>query len=73
MMIFVGAQNDLTTAWNLADVIMGCMATVNILAIVLLGGIAVKVLRDYEEQKKQGLDPVFKAEKLGIHNTDLWK
>lgn len=73
LMVFIGAQNDLTTAWNLADVIMGCMATVNIVAIVLLGGIAIKVLKDYEEQKAQGLDPVFKAERIGIHNTDLWK
>ena len=52
---------------------MGCMATVNIIAIILLGGIALKVLKDYQEQKAQGLDPVFKAEKIGIHNTDLWK
>lgn len=73
LMVFFGAQNDLTTAWNLADVIMGCMATVNIIAIILLGGIAIRVLKDYEEQKAQGLDPVFKAEKVGIHNTDLWK
>lgn len=73
LMIFVGAQNDLETAWGLADVIMGCMATVNIIAIMLLGGIALKVLKDYQEQKAQGLDPVFKAEKIGIHNTDLWK
>lgn len=73
LMIFMGAQNDLQTAWDLADVIMGCMATVNIVAIILLGGIAIRVLKDYEEQKAQGLDPVFKAEKVGIHNTDLWK
>ncbi len=73
LMVFFGAQNDLTTAWNLADVIMGCMATVNIIAIILLGGIAIRVLKDYEEQKAQGLEPVFKAEKVGIHNTDLWK
>lgn len=73
LMVFIGAQNDLETAWGMADVIMGCMATVNIIAIVLLGGTAIKVLKDYQEQKAQGLDPVFKAEKVGIHNTDLWK
>lgn len=73
LMVFVGAQNDLQTAWNLADILMGFMATVNIIAIILLGGIAIRVLKDYEEQKSQGLNPVFKAEKLGIRNTDLWK
>jgi AGCS family alanine or glycine:cation symporter len=73
IMIFIGAQIDLSLAWNLADVIMGCMATVNIIAIVLLGGIAMKVLRDYEEQKAQGLNPVFHPDKLGIKNTECWK
>ena len=73
LMIFTGAQLDLTLAWNLADVIMGGMATVNIISILLLGGIAIKVLKDYQEQKAQGLNPVFHAEKLGITNTDCWK
>lgn len=72
-MVFIGAQVDLTTAWNLADVLMGGMATVNIISIVILGGIALKVLDDYQKQKAQGLNPVFKAESIGIHNTDLWK
>lgn len=73
LMVFAGAQVDLSLAWNLADVIMGGMATVNIISIVLLGGIAMKVLKDYQEQKAQGLNPVFRAEKLGIKNTDCWK
>lgn len=73
LMVFAGAQADLKLAWNMADVIMGCMATVNIIAIVLLGGIAMKVLKDYQEQKSQGLNPTFHAEKLGIKNTDCWK
>lgn len=72
-MIFLGAQVDLKTAWDLADVLMGFMATVNIVAMLLLGNIAVKVLKDYQTQKAQGLDPVFKAERLGIKNTDCWR
>lgn len=73
LMVFIGAQIDLTTAWNLADVLMGCMATVNIFAIVLLGGIAIKALDDYVAQKKEGKDPVFKAKDIGLNNTDWWK
>ena len=41
--------------------------------IVLLTRPANKVLRDYEAQKKAGLDPVFDAEKCGIEGTYLWK
>ena len=34
---------------------------------------ACKVLKDYTRQKKQGLDPVFKAKDVGLDNTDFWK
>ena len=71
--IFLGAQADFSTEWNLADVLMGFMAIENILVIFLLGGIACKVLKDYTRQKKQGLDPVFKAKDVGLDNTDFWK
>ena len=71
--IFLGAQADFRTVWNLADVLMGFMAIENILVIFLLGGIAFKVLDDYTKQKKQGLDPVFKAKNVGLNNTDTWK
>lgn len=71
--IFLGAQADFSTVWNLADVLMGFMAIENILVIFLLGGIAFKVLDDYTKQKKQWLDPVFKAKNVGLNNTDTWK
>ena len=71
--IFLGAQADFSTVWNLADVLMGFMAIENILVIFLLGGLAFKVLDDYTKQKKQGIDPVFKAKNVGLNNTDTWK
>lgn len=49
--------------WNLADITMGAMASVNIIAIFLLGGIVMKALKDYEIQRKNGKRPVFKGEK----------
>jgi AGCS family alanine or glycine:cation symporter len=33
---------------------------------------AIIALKDYEKQKKQGLDPVFNSTKLGIKNADYW-
>lgn len=71
--VFLGAQADFSLVWNLADITMGCMAIVNIIAILILGNIAMKVLKDYETQKKAGKNPVFKAENVGIKNTDCWK
>lgn len=71
--IFLGAQADFSLVWNLADITMGCMAIVNIIAIFLLRNIACKALRNYEEQKKAGKNPVFKAADIGLYNTDVWK
>ena len=70
--VFLGAQADFSVIWNVADITMGGMAVLNIVVILLLGGTAVKVLRDYEEQKKRGVEPVFRAEELGIGNTECW-
>ena len=71
--IFLGAQADFSLVWNLADITMGCMAIVNIIAIFLLRNIACKALHNYEEQKKAGKNPVFKAADIGLYNTDVWK
>lgn len=70
--IFFGAQSDFSLMWNIADITMGCMATVNIIAIVLLGNIAIRVLKDYERQLKTGKNPEFHAKEIGIDNTDCW-
>lgn len=73
VVIFFGAQASFSTIWDLADVLMGFMAIVNIIAILLLGKIAFTCLKDYSAQKKQGKDPVFDPERLGIANADCWK
>ncbi|MGN0243225.1 MAG: alanine/glycine:cation symporter family protein [Lachnospiraceae bacterium] len=71
VVIYFGAQADFTLVWNIADITMGCMAIVNIIAIFLLGKIALKVLGHYEEQKKQGKDPVFYEDEAGLTGT-VW-
>lgn len=69
--IFLGAQADFSLVWNIADITMGLMAIVNIIAIFLLGNIALKVLNHYEDQKKQGKEPVFREGDIGITGT-VW-
>ena len=71
--VFVGAQANFDTVWNLADVLMGLMAIVNIVSILLLSKISMKVMNDYTRQKKEGKDPQFHPDKLGIKNTQCWK
>ena len=72
-MVFFGAQNNMDVAWSLADITMGVEAIINIIVIVLLSGIAFRTLKDYEDQRKEGKDPVFRESNIGIDNTDVWK
>ena len=70
--ILFGAQADFSLIWNIADVTMGFMAIVNIIAIFLLGKIAFKILDNYMKQKKAGKNPVFYEDEVGIEGT-VWK
>ncbi len=72
-MVFFGAQNSIDVAWSLADITMGLEAIVNIVAIVLLSRIVFASLKDYEEQKARGLDPVFRESNIGLDDTEVWK
>jgi len=72
-MVFVGAVSRSGLAWTLGDIGVGSMAWINIIAILLLSPTVIKVLRDYEKQKKEGLDPKFHPKELGIENADWWE
>ena len=72
IVIFLGAQANFNTIWNLADILMGFMAILNIIVILFLGKIAIKCLNDYCCQKKSNIDPVFNQEKLNIKGTTYW-
>ena len=69
--VFLGAQANFSLVWNLADVTMGFMAIVNIIAIFMLRKTAVAALDDYEQLKKQGKKPVFDEKSIGISGT-VW-
>lgn len=69
---FFGTIRTSTVAWNLADIGVGILAWLNIIAIILLTKPAIATLKDYEAQKKLGLDPVFVPERCGIKDADLW-
>lgn len=70
--IFVGAQMDFTTVWDLADVLMGLMALVNLVAILLLGNQVLTVLKDYSRQRRAGKNPVYRASDVGVGDVQVW-
>lgn len=68
-----GSVKTAEAAWTLGDIGVGVMAWLNVIAILLLRKPALKVLKDYERQRKAGKKPVFNAKEAGIENTDEWK
>ncbi|MCP1313209.1 MULTISPECIES: sodium:alanine symporter family protein [unclassified Halomonas] len=59
-MIMVGSVASLGAIWNFADLSMGAMAIINLVAILMLSPIAFALFRDYEKQLKAGVEPVFR-------------
>ena len=71
--LFYGTARSAELAWAMGDIGVGLMAWLNIVAILILQKPALVALRDYEQQKRQGIDPVFDPDALGIRNADLWR
>lgn len=70
--IFIGANMDFSTVWNLADILMGIMAIINLVAISMLGRTAILALEDYMKQKREGKNPVFLASDIDLKNAEAW-
>ncbi|WP_088035960.1 alanine/glycine:cation symporter family protein [Evansella clarkii] len=73
-MVVFGAVAEVTLVWNLADLFMGLMAVLNLVAIFLIGKVAYSVLVDYTDQRKAGKNPVFFAKNIpGLKGTECWE
>lgn len=53
-MVLFGAVASVPFVWNLADLFMGLMVIVNLIAITMLSKVAFAALKDYSRQKKRG-------------------
>lgn len=72
LVIMYGSINQAKLAWDIGDLGVGLMAWFNIIAIILLQKPALAALKDYEKQKKEGKDPVFDPEDIGVYNAHIW-
>ena len=72
LVIMYGSVNQAKLAWEIGDIGVGLMAWFNIIAILLLQKPALAALKDYEKQKKQGKDPLFNPEDIGVTNAHIW-
>lgn len=74
---FYGTIKAADVAWGMGDVGVGLMAWLNIIGIIVMFFIAkpaIKALKDYEKQKKAGVEKyTFDPIKLGIKNAKFWE
>ncbi|SDJ00127.1 alanine/glycine:cation symporter family protein [Billgrantia gudaonensis] len=62
LLVCWGATTDLGTAFGFADVTMGLLAVTNLVALILLFKKGLRILKDYDDQRRQGVSqPIFDA------------
>ena len=72
-LVLIGSVIAVDLAWTIAGVSMVFIALINLVVIALLAPTAVKLLKHYNAQRAQGLDPIFLASDLPeIKNVEVW-
>ena len=64
VLIFTGSLMTIDLVWSLVDFFMVIMTVCNLIALLLLGRYALRLLRDYQQQRREGRDPVFRKDTL---------
>ena len=65
LMVIFGALASFELVWNIVDFFMAFLTACNLVAIVLLGRYAFRLLDDYRQQKRRGIkEPVFHRSQL---------
>jgi AGCS family alanine or glycine:cation symporter len=73
---FYGAANTADLAWSIGDIGVGLMAWLNFIAIFLLRKPALAMLKDYESQKKKGIEePIFDPDtsEVDVPKLAIWQ
>src|SRR5919106_1763109 len=70
-LVLWGSLQDLGTAFGFADITMGLLAVVNLAAVILLIKVGLRIMRDYDEQKRAGIaHPVFDPDRFADLDID---
>ena len=65
VMVMFGALASFELVWNIVDFFMAFLTACNLIAIVILGRYAFRLLDDYRQQKRKGIkEPVFHRRQL---------
>jgi len=72
VMVLFGAVASFDLVWNLVDFFMAFLTACNLIAIVLLGRYAFRLLDDYRQQKRQGIkEPTFHRSQIPELENEL--
>ena len=74
VMVIFGALVSLDTVWSIIDLCMALLTACNLVAIILLGKYAFRLLDDYRLQKRQGVkSPTFHRDQLPELELECWE
>ena len=76
VMVIFGAIASFELVWNIVDFFMAFLTACNLIAIVLLGRYAFRLLDDYRLQKRQGIkEPTFHRSQLPelVNEIECWE
>ena len=65
-MMMWGASATLKEVWDLADIALGLMTVVNVIAIIILTPTILAVTADYNKQRAENTEPEFNANKVSV-------
>lgn len=73
--VYAGAVVSLDLVWGFADITMALMTLCNLAAIIMLGKYAIRLLKDYQDQKREGKDPVYRSSTIPeiASKTECWE
>lgn len=70
--VYMGCVSTAESAWTLGDIGVGIMAWLNLIAIILLHNRVLILMKDFNEQRREGIDPMFDNSKHNFPNMDFW-
>ena len=70
--VLLGAFMTLQESFSIVDLCMGLMTITNLVAILLLAPKVFKLLKNYDRQRKDALDPIYKRE-MTNEDVECWE
>ncbi|SMY11563.1 alanine/glycine:cation symporter family protein [Brevibacterium jeotgali] len=71
--VFFGSVVALDAVWTAANIAMALMAFINLIAVLLLSRTVLRILRDYQQQRQEGVEPLFHKDRMGdLDGLDAW-